>query len=88
MNNCSHKALTRILINVYCIGFEWYCLFTGTLTIMTTKEQEDLRNHVERAVRKFLGQDDSGLVHTALNCIGKGYDRRKTESKKYIILIS
>lgn len=43
-------------------------------------DNEDLRGMIDKAVRRFVGEENPKLVGTALNCIVKGYDRRKTES--------
>ena len=56
---------------------------------LSKREQEDLHSMIDRAVYKFLGRDEADLAKSALNCIVKEYDRRKTESmymylKKYI----
>ncbi|KAK2194112.1 hypothetical protein NP493_2g07042 [Ridgeia piscesae] len=48
---------------------------------LSRKELDDLRPMVDRAVRKFLGFGEPTLVTAAINCIDKGYDARKTQSK-------
>ena len=42
------------------------------------KELDDLRPSIDRMVQKFLGFSEPTLVTAALNCVDKGYDRRKT----------
>ena len=49
---------------------------------LSRREEEDLLYMIDKAVYKFIGNEDSDLAKSALNCIVKGYDRRKTESKK------
>ncbi|CAH1787996.1 unnamed protein product, partial [Owenia fusiformis] len=45
------------------------------------KERDDLKYAVEKAVQKFLGFSEPTLVTASINCIDKGYDRRKAISK-------
>ena len=48
---------------------------------LSRKELEDMRPMVANSVQKFLGFGEDTLVTASLNCIDKGYDRRKTIGK-------
>jgi U4/U6 small nuclear ribonucleoprotein PRP3 len=45
---------------------------------MSRKDLDILRPIVDRAVQKFLGFSESTLVTAAVNCVDKGYDKKKT----------
>ena len=51
---------------------------------LSRKELEELRPMVDRTVHKFLGFSEGTLSTAALNCLDKGYDRRKTVGKNFI----
>ncbi len=48
---------------------------------LSRKELEDLKPMIDRTVHKFLGFSEATLSTAALNCLNKGYDRRKTVGK-------
>lgn len=48
---------------------------------LSSREWEDLKSLLDKAVHKFLGFTEQSLVTAALNCIDKGYDKKKTISK-------
>ena len=52
---------------------------------LSRKELEELRPMVDRTVQKFLGFSEGTLSTAALNCLDKGYDRRKTVGKKFVM---
>lgn len=48
------------------------------MSYLTRKEIDDMKPQIEEAVHKFLGFSEPAIVTTAVNCIGSGYDKRKT----------
>lgn len=53
---------------------------------LSSREWEDLKSLLDKAVHKFLGFTEQSLVTAALNCIDKGYDKKKTISKLEVFL--
>ena len=47
---------------------------------LSKHDEEKLHAMISRATEKFVGNEDPELSQSALSCIVKGYDRRKTES--------
>jgi len=45
---------------------------------LSRKETEDLKPLIENIVNKVLGWSEPTLLHAAVNCLGHGYDKRKT----------
>ncbi|XP_012943717.1 U4/U6 small nuclear ribonucleoprotein Prp3 [Aplysia californica] len=45
---------------------------------LSSRDLEDLKPLVNETVKSFMGFTDPTIVTTALNCLGKGYDKRKT----------
>ena len=45
---------------------------------LSRKETEDLKPLIEKVVNKFLGFSEPTLLTAAVNCLDKGYDKRKT----------
>ena len=45
---------------------------------LSKRELEDLRPLIDTSVTKFLGFTEPTLVSAAVNCLDRGYDRRKT----------
>lgn len=45
---------------------------------LSRKELEDMKGIMDKTVQKFLGFSEPAVVTAALNCIDKGYDKRKT----------
>lgn len=48
---------------------------------LSRKEVEDMKGILDKTVQKFLGFSEPAVVTAALNCINKGYDKRKTMGK-------
>ncbi|XP_078735424.1 U4/U6 small nuclear ribonucleoprotein Prp3 [Lampetra fluviatilis] len=48
---------------------------------LTKKDVEELKPWVEKTVKKVLGFTEPTVVTAALNCVGKGMDRGKTEEQ-------
>ncbi|XP_041356451.1 U4/U6 small nuclear ribonucleoprotein Prp3-like [Gigantopelta aegis] len=53
---------------------------------LSRREIEDLKGLLDKTVQKFLGFSESTLVSAALNCIDRGYDKRKMLEKLGTIL--
>lgn len=53
---------------------------------LSRKEVEDMKGILDKTVQKFLGFSEPAVVTAALNCINKGYDKRKTMDKLSTIL--
>ncbi|KAK3597920.1 hypothetical protein CHS0354_042261 [Potamilus streckersoni] len=53
---------------------------------LSDREWDDLKSILDKTVQKFLGFSEPSLVTAALNCINKGYDKRKTSEKLLSIL--
>jgi len=53
---------------------------------LSRKDFEDLKPQVDKIVQKYLGFSEPTLVTAALNCVDKGYDRRKTKDKLSMII--
>ncbi|KAL5019959.1 hypothetical protein ScPMuIL_002851 [Solemya velum] len=53
---------------------------------LSSREWDELKGMLDKAVQRFLGFSEPSLVTAALNCIDKKYDRRKTVDKLSIIL--
>ncbi|CAI9736354.1 U6 small nuclear ribonucleoprotein Prp3-like [Octopus vulgaris] len=53
---------------------------------LSRKELEDMKGIMDKTVQKFLGFSEPAVVTAALNCIDKGYDKRKTVDKLSTIL--
>ncbi|XP_074661337.1 U4/U6 small nuclear ribonucleoprotein Prp3-like [Tubulanus polymorphus] len=53
---------------------------------LSRKDLDVLKPEVNRAVQKFLGFSETTLVTAAINCVDKGYDKRKTRDKLSAIL--
>ena len=47
---------------------------------LTRKELEELRPWVESTVAEELGISEPSVAHTALGCMEKGFDKRKTKA--------
>ena len=45
---------------------------------LSRKELEELKPMVDKTVQKFLGFSEPTLVMASVNCMDKGYDKRKT----------
>ncbi|KAK0090813.1 hypothetical protein PV325_003833 [Microctonus aethiopoides] len=56
------------------------------MSYLTRKEIDDMKPQIEEAVHKFLGFSEPAIVTTAVNCIGSGYDKRKTADKLSALL--
>lgn len=48
---------------------------------LSRRDLDDLRPIIDKTVQKFLGFSEPTLVVAAINCIDKGYDKKKTVSK-------
>lgn len=48
------------------------------MAMLTRKETEDIKPHLDKTVQKFLGFNEPSLVTTAMNCLSSGYDKNKT----------
>lgn len=46
---------------------------------LSSRDKEELCSMIDKAVIKLVGHDNPDLTTSALNCILKGYDRKKTE---------
>lgn len=57
-----------------------YQEFLNLKMYLSRRDEDDLLYMIDKAVYKFLGNEDNALAKSALNCIVKSYDRRKTES--------
>ena len=55
---------------------------------LSSREWDDLKSLLDKAVHRFLGFSEPSLVTAALNCIDKGYDKHKTVSKAYIVFFT
>lgn len=53
---------------------------------LSRKDLDELRPMLDRTVQKFLGFTEPTLVTAALNCVDKGYEKRKTIDKLSAIL--
>uniref|UniRef100_UPI00358E9501 U4/U6 small nuclear ribonucleoprotein Prp3 isoform X2 n=1 Tax=Myxine glutinosa TaxID=7769 RepID=UPI00358E9501 len=51
------------------------------MALLTKKDLEELKPWVEVTVKKVLGFSEQTVVTAALNCVGKGMDRHKTEDQ-------
>ena len=51
---------------------------------LTRKDVEDLKPLIDNVVYKFLGFSEPTLVHAAVNCLDKGYDKRKTVGRSLL----
>lgn len=49
---------------------------------LSRKDLDELRPMLDRTVQKFLGFTEPTLVTAALNCVDKGYEKRKTIGEK------
>ena len=58
-----------------------FSYFLFSTMSLSRKDMEDLRPMVDRTVHKFLGFSEGTLSTAALNCLDKGYDKRKTVGK-------
>ena len=50
---------------------------------LSRKDLDELKPMLERTVQKFLGFTEPTLVTAALNCVDKGYEKRKTVGKQF-----
>ncbi|XP_076447433.1 U4/U6 small nuclear ribonucleoprotein Prp3-like [Babylonia areolata] len=48
---------------------------------LSQREMDDLKGVLNETVKKFLGFSETSLVSAALNCITKGYDKKKAVDK-------
>jgi U4/U6 small nuclear ribonucleoprotein PRP3 len=48
---------------------------------LTRKDLDELKPWVESTVEKVLGFSEPSIAHAALNCVEKGFDKRKTRVK-------
>lgn len=48
------------------------------MALASHRDLEELKPLVNETVKTFMGFTDPTIVTTALNCLGKGYDKRKT----------
>ncbi|XP_046561632.1 LOW QUALITY PROTEIN: U4/U6 small nuclear ribonucleoprotein Prp3-like [Haliotis rubra] len=48
---------------------------------LSRREYDDLKSVLDKTVHKFLGFSEPTLVSAALDCIDRGYDRKKTVDK-------
>ena len=51
------------------------------MSLASNRELEELKPLLAETVKTFMGFTDQTIVTTALNCLGKGYDKGKTIGK-------
>lgn len=51
------------------------------MAYLSRKEIDDLKPSIDKVVYKFVGNNDSSLMSTAIHCLNSGYDKRKTTDK-------
>ena len=54
---------------------------------LSSRDLDDLKPMVNETVKTFMGFSDPTLVITVLNCLGQGYDKRKTVGELNIIVV-
>lgn len=77
-------ALTLLSFIFVSFSFNYKQIKANTDTrimSLSSREWEDLKSLLDKAVHKFLGFTEQSLVTAALNCIDKGYDKKKTIGK-------
>ena len=68
----------KIFINNFSEKSPFVRLVGGATMSLSRKDLEELRPMLDRTVHKFLGFTEPTLATAALNCIDKGYEKRKT----------
>jgi hypothetical protein len=56
-------------------------VFVDAAMSLSSREWDELKLLLDKSVLKFMGFNEPTLVVAALNCIDKGYDKRKTVGK-------
>lgn len=51
------------------------------MSYLSRREIDDLKPSIDKVVFKTLGNSDSSVLRTAVDCISSGYDKRKTADK-------
>lgn len=51
------------------------------MAYLSRKDLDDLKSPIDKLVYRVVGSSDSSVLRTAIDCLGKGYDRRKIAEK-------
>lgn len=51
------------------------------MAYLSRKDIDDLKSPIDKLVYRVVGSSDSSVLRTAIDCLGKGYDRRKIADK-------
>lgn len=51
------------------------------MSYLNRRDLDDLKSPIEKLVYKLLGSSDSAVLRTVIDCLSKGYDRRKIADK-------